>query len=125
VSVPVPVEKLQEAVGEYGRAAFLLTTGDDGRAKVASVEVSFVDDGISVNVGGGSAANAGTRPLVTLFWAPPAPGGYSLIVDATAAVADTTIRLTPTSGVLHRPAQPGQPSGHEGCGADCGPLFRT
>jgi hypothetical protein len=125
MSVPVPVEQLQEAVGEYGTAAFLLTTGADGRAKVASVEVAFADDAIEVEVGTGSAANAADRPLVTLLWPPPTLGGYSLIVDAGAAVEGTTVRLTPTRGVLHRPAAPGQPSGHDGCGADCEPLFPT
>jgi hypothetical protein len=123
MSVPVPVEQLQEAVAEYGTAAFLLTGGEDGRPKIASVEVSFVDDAIVVTAGGGSAANALARPLVTLFWPPPSPGGYSLIVDARAEVAGAAIHLTPTNGVLHRPAQPGQPAGRDGCAADCAPLF--
>jgi hypothetical protein len=125
MSVPVPVEQLQEAVAEYGTAAFLLTGGPDGRPKVASVEVAFVDERIEVSAGGGSAANAAARPLTTLLWPPPAPGGYSLIVDAEAEVDGATIRLTPTNGVKHRPAQSGQPSGREGCAADCAPLFTS
>jgi hypothetical protein len=123
VSVPVPVEKLQEASEEYGTAAFLLTTGNDGRAKVASVEVRFDGAGLALDVGGGSAANASARPLVTLFWPPPTPGGYSLIVDADATVDGATVRLAPSRGVLHRPATSGVPSGHDGCAADCEPLF--
>jgi hypothetical protein len=116
---------LEEAAAEYGRAAFLLTAGNDGRPKVASVEVEFGGGGVTVAVGGGSAANAAARPLVTLFWPPHTAGGYSLIVDAEAAVEGTWVRLTPTKGVLHRPAHGGQPSGRDGCASDCAPLFTT
>jgi hypothetical protein len=124
MSVPVPVEQLQEATAKYGSAAFLLTAGSDGRPKVASVEVEFDGGEITLAVGSGSAANAAAHRLVTLFWPPHTAGGYSLIVDAEAAVDGTTARLVPTRGVLHRPAHAGQPSGRDGCAADCAPLFQ-
>jgi hypothetical protein len=120
VSVPVPVEGLRDALSDYGTTAYVLTTGRDGRPKVASVEVAWAGDRLEAAAGDGSRANAADRPLVTLLWPPPEPGGYTLIVDASAEVDHERLVLTPTKGVLHRPAA--SPDHARACGSDCRPL---
>jgi hypothetical protein len=78
-----------------------------------------------MEVGNRSARNSSVRPQVSLLWPPNEPGGYSLIVDGTAALpsGDGRIAVTPTRAVLHRPAaapDPDKPS----CSADCVPILR-
>jgi hypothetical protein len=61
---------------------------------------------------------------VSLLWPPAEPGGYSLIVDGTAAagVREGRLAVTPTRAVLHRPASaPGD--ARPGCSADCVPIL--
>jgi hypothetical protein len=77
-----------------------------------------------VAIGRRSRTNAGARPLVSILWPAVDDDGFSLIVDATAALtvpADgDTLRLTPTHAVLHRPA-PGGPA-TASCDTDCRPV---
>jgi hypothetical protein len=83
------------------------TTSDaDGAPRLADAL-----DHLEVDAAGRTARNATARPQVALVWPPEVEGGYSLVVDADASVADdpTTasgvrITLRPTSAVLHRPA---------------------
>src|SRR4051794_19656466 len=110
--------------------AYLLTTGEEGRPHVIAVSPEFVAapngpesndttdsenalDHLEVDAGGRTARNAGARPQVALVWPPGVEGGYSLVVDADATVADDAstasgvrVTLRPTSAVLHRPAPP-------------------
>jgi hypothetical protein len=109
--------------------AYLLTTGDDGRPHVIAVSPAFLmagttstgtpaaPDHLEVDAGGRTARNAAARPQVALVWPPETEGGYSLVVDADASVADepagtsgVCITLRPTSAVLHRPAPAPAPS---------------
>jgi hypothetical protein len=132
MSIAVDIEALAERVVEYGPHPYLLTTSDDGRPHAVAVTVAWDGDGdgdghrLRAGVGRRSATNVTTRPLVSLLWAPVEPGGYSLIVDGTAAVelsgtgdpADSAVTVTPTRAVLHRPA-PGAATG-----SDCAPVTR-
>ena len=53
------------------------------------------------------------------MWPPVEPSGYTLLVDGTAAVDDSTITVTPNKAILHRPAA--GPDG-ERAGSDCVPV---
>ena len=58
-----------------------------------------------MSVGRGTARNAAARSAISLCYPPVDDGGYSLIIDGTAAVdGEATVRLAPTGAVLHRPA---------------------
>lgn len=130
MSVPVALEQLREEIGRYGPAAFFLTVGNEGRPHSVHLPVAWVDPGLlAVQPGRGTRDNARKRPLVSLLWPPPAPGDYSLIVDAEvvdAAEPDgsgaATVTVRPTRAVLHRAAAPAGP-GATAHGSDCVRVF--
>lgn len=118
MSVAVDRAGLSERIGEYGRAAFLVSVGDEG-PHVVSVRVSEVGTALVMAAGRGTRANIAARPAVTLLWPAPPGGAYSLVVDGAAAVApgeDGTVEVEPTSGVLHRVADA------SGTGPTCLPV---
>jgi hypothetical protein len=120
VSVQVDVGELADRIAEFG-FAYLVTVGDDHRAHL--VAVLPVLGGGSLVVGGlgrHSIANATGNPAVTLVWPPTEDGGYSLIVDGTATVADaSSVQVEPTKAILHRPAVAADGSR---TGSDCQPV---
>src|SRR5262249_21647 len=124
MSVPVPLERLPEAIAERGPSAYLLTVSDDGSPHAVHVPLQWEGDEIAVDVGRRSAANATVRPSVSLLFPVRREGDYSLIVDGTAIAAGAgapSVRIVPTRAVLHRPAIAPDPSASGG--ADCVPLF--
>jgi hypothetical protein len=125
MSIPVPLEGLRAALEERGGRAYVLTVCDDGRPHVVHGVVRWEGDILAAEVGKRSAANAATRPTVSLLYPVWFAADYSLIVDgnATVALRDDGPRLliTPTKAVLHRPAPAPDPS--SACGADCVPLY--
>jgi hypothetical protein len=121
VSVPIPLEKLREAVGERGPLAFLLTVSADTRPHAVQCPVRWDGEALAVTVGRRSAANASARPAVSLLYPARGASDYSLIVDGTAVMAANELRITPTAAVLHRPAA--LPDHAAPCGADCVPLL--
>ncbi|HET7721035.1 MAG TPA: pyridoxamine 5'-phosphate oxidase family protein [Acidimicrobiales bacterium] len=120
MSVPVDLDDLAARLAEH-RFAYLVTVGDDRRAHV--VAATPVLEGGHLVIGGlgrHSTANAAANAGVTLVWPPVTDGGYSLIVDGTAAVTgEATVAVVPAKAILHRPA-PG-PEGSR-CGSDCLPI---
>ena len=126
MSVPVPLEKLREAIGERGAVAFLLTVSDDGRPHAVQCPVRWDGDALAVEVGRRSAANAAARPNVSLLYPAQTATDYSLIVDGTATSGargeKPGLRIAPATAVLHRPAAAPDPA--SACGADCVPLLR-
>ena len=123
MSVPVSLERLGEEVTRFGLWPYLVTVSGDGRPHAVSAPVTW-DGTVFVGAPGRhSRANAADRPsAVTLLWPPYEPGGYSLIVDGSAAVnADDSLTVTPVTGVLHRTGPPRADSGPN-CTADCVPL---
>jgi hypothetical protein len=112
MSVPVALDQLHAALDEFGTVAYLLSAGGDGRPRCVSVALSWSGDQLMASVGKRTGANIGIQPLVSLLWPPVEPGGYSLIVDGSAAVtaeADgggAIITITPSNGVRHRNAEP-------------------
>jgi Pyridoxamine 5'-phosphate oxidase len=127
MSIPVALERLHEETLRCGPSAYLLTVADDGRPHAVATELAWAEGELVVKLGKRSASNLRARPLVSLLWPPLEAGGYSLIVDATAALEgegeEQRARLTPTRGVLHRPASGGVAL-KPGCSADCVPLLR-
>lgn len=121
----VDLERLAAALPDYPYA-YLITVDDDYRAHTVTVEPRLCGATLDVGlIGGRTRNNLARRADVTLLWPPPAPGGYSLIVDGTAEVsdpgdpADEAVRLgvVPTRALLHRDAD--SPSAAKGCLHDC------
>ncbi len=122
MSIPVAIEDLVAATGEYGWA-YLLTVRDDLRPHIVAVDPTWDDDQLVISVGRGTARNAAARSSISLCYPPVEEGAYSLIVDGDATVVgDDTVRFAPTGAVLHRPAVPGFGASSTGCGNDCEPV---
>ena len=125
MSIPVALERLETETRRFALAPYLLTVSEDARPHAVAVTVSWEGSALAMDVGRRSARNAAARSQVSLLWPPSEPGGYSLIVDGTAASASdrTRIAVTPTSAVLHRPAATAD-AAKPGCSADCVPILR-
>jgi hypothetical protein len=121
MSIPVALLDLP-SVAQTRPFAYLLTSKADGRPHGVAVTPDFVDGAMVTEAGRTTCRNAVERPLVSLIYPPVEPGGYSLIVDATASVVGEVVRLTATHAVLHRPAVADGPALKDGCRADCAPV---
>lgn len=121
MSISVDLAALDEAIAAHGGAAFLLTSGDDGRPHVSHVAVHLRDGVLEVAAGRRTARNVAARPAAVLLWPPVEPGGYSLIVDVQATVDGELARCAPERAVLHRPA-PQVTADPSTCGHDCRPV---
>ena len=123
MSVPVAIERLRQETRRFTLAPYLVTVNEDARPHAVAVDVTWESDTLAMNVGKRSANNCSARPQISLLWPPNEPGGYTLIVDGTAAsTADERISVTPTRAVLHRPAA-SPDSIKPGCTADCEPIL--
>ena len=123
----VDFQRLAAALDDY-RFAYLVTVNDDYRVHTVTVEPELREHVLEVGViGGQTRKNVEGRSDVTLLWPPSEPGGYSLIVDGRAAIADPTdsdddgaaLRVVPTRALLHRNADPNTPGSASGCLHDC------
>lgn len=122
MSIPVAIDDLAAATGEYGWA-YLLTVRDDLRPHIVAVTPEWDGDLLVMSVGRGTARNAAERSSISLCYPPVVDGGYSLIVDGAAAVdGESTVRFAPSGAVLHRPAPDGFSGSATGCGNDCEPV---
>lgn len=123
MSKPVDLDRLAAAIDTCRMDSYLLTSGDDGRPHTTAIRLRWHDGVLVGPCGRTSAHNATERPAVSLMWPPNEPGGYSLIVDATAQVADgeaRLIELTPVKALWHRPAEVPDPT--KTCAHDCKPV---
>jgi hypothetical protein len=124
MSAQVDLDRLAEALGDYG-FAYLITVSDDYRVRAVEVDPAFSGGVLDVGpVGEHTRANVSRRGTATLVWPPREPGGYSLIVDADAQIpadgdATDPLRLAPTRALLHRPLEPNAPEPASGHGYDC------
>jgi hypothetical protein len=120
----VDFKRLAAALDGYG-FAFLVTVDDEYRVHTVTVEPELREGVIDVGlIGGRTRKNVESRSAVTLLWPPSEPGGYSLIVDGRAEVADSdddtaALRIMPTRALLHRNADPNTPGSAKGCLHDC------
>ena len=104
MSVKVDLDQLAEALAGY-TFAYLVTVGDDYRAKTVAVSPVLTDGVLDVGpVGAGTRRNLSGHDTVTLLWPPPQPDGYTLIVDGQARCDGDAVHVIPASAVLHRPA---------------------
>jgi hypothetical protein len=107
----VDFKRLAAALGDY-RFAYLLTVDDQYRVHSVTVTPDLAEDAFDIGpIGNRTRRNVERHSAVTLLWPPTAPGGYSLIVDGAAAVADSDdaaarLRIVPTRALLHRNADP-------------------
>lgn len=129
MSIPVDLADLARALEDVGDG-YLLTTGSRG-VKAITVTASVVDGVVRVpGPSRGTSANLEADPSATLLFPPREPRGHTLLVDGTAEPVEDGFVLTPTSAVLHRPADhadhaEGVAEGEvrpSGCGHDCEPV---
>jgi hypothetical protein len=103
VSIAVPLDDLAREV-ERRAFAYLVTTSDDGRPHAVALVPVVADGALRFDAGGRTCRNATDRPAVSLVFPPTADDRFSLVVDGTAAVDGSTVVVTPTWAVRHRPA---------------------
>jgi hypothetical protein len=119
MSKPVNLDELAIRVRDFG-SAYLTTIGDNDRIHTVPVNPVMGKAGLSVaGLGRRTQANATARPGVCLVWPPRDADGYSLIVDGTALLEGTTLRLTPTRAILHKAALGDGAAEGDACLADC------
>lgn len=125
MSIPVELQGLADKIAERAMAPYLLTTGDDGRAHATAITLRWDEDVLVGPCGRTSGRNLAARPAVSILWPPDEPGGYSLIVDADAALNESDdarlVQLAPTHAILHRPAEVPDPT--TDCAHDCQPVL--
>jgi hypothetical protein len=113
-----------QAVARERSHAYVVTVAEDGSPHTVYAPVRWERAGLVAEVGARTAANAATRPAVSLLYPVRADGDYSLIVDGSAVVefagAAHHLHVTPTRAVFHRPGVPADPA--SSCGADCVPI---
>lgn len=133
MSIPVPLDELEQQLAGYG-VAYLLTVGESHRPHAVAVRPMLAGGRLSVpGPGRRTTANVLARPDVTVLWPPVEPGGYTLILDghADASAVDPQsgggdLQVRPSHAVLHRPADRAEagttPATGSECGNDCVPL---
>ncbi len=120
--------RLEDAIAQYGDEAFLLTVGPDG-PHTSSVRVRLHGNTVTCALSRSAGKNIASEPHVSLFWAPPEKGGYALIANGTASMAETvagvtTAKIALTKSVFHR-AGPRDETREGPCTADCQPIRRA
>tara|TARA_B110000438_G_scaffold250858_1_gene254936 strand:- start:425 stop:778 length:354 start_codon:yes stop_codon:yes gene_type:complete len=107
MSIKVTVSELAERVEEYGNAAFVVTSGENGKVKTIHVPVLIQNNLIFCTPGKGTLANIKESGPVTLIFPSPVSGGPSMIIDGIASISDLknkTLSIKIDAGVLHRPS---------------------
>jgi hypothetical protein len=127
VSTTPAFQRLGEEINRADRDPYLLTVTGEDRPHCSLTSVVSDESCLLVTAPSSwSESEALGHRSVTLLWPPAEPGGYSLIVDATAATADLDgprrLTLTPTRAVLHRRGEPAEPTGTT-CRSDCIPIL--
>src|SRR5437016_6038268 len=111
MSIRVELDEVRTVAAGQAPFAYLLTVSDDASPHAVAITPAIGAAEIALEAGNRSCANALARPNVSLLWPPARPDDYSLIVDGTASVDGSTIRIAPGRAVRHRPAPGG--------GSDC------
>ena len=117
MSIPVTDNDVPARREGYGSAAFLVTVGVDGSAKVVHVPVVWDASAgaFRCTPGGGTLRNLTKPGPVTLVFPPPADGDHSMLVDGIGRVAGGEVaEVEFIEGVLHRPA-PAAPGDQADC----------
>ena len=114
MSIQVELDEVRSVASGQAPFAYLLTVSEDGRPHLVALRPVIGDGSIECDAGKTSCRNAAARPAVSLLWPPAKFDDYSLIVDGSAVVDGSVVRITPTRAVRHRPAPGG--------GNDCAPV---
>ena len=117
MSIPVTGNDVPARLEEYGSAAFLVTVGVDGSAKVVHVPVVWDASASAFRCtpGGGTLRNLTKPGPVTLVCPPRAEGDHSMLVDGVGRVAGGEVaEVEFIAGGLHRPA-PASPGDQADC----------
>ena len=117
MSIKVELNDVQRIASQQAPFAYFLTVTDDQGAHLVAITPAFGDGVITLDAGNTSCKNASVRANVSLLWPPATFDDYSLIVDGRAEVDGSTVTITPTRAVRHRPAPGG--------GNDCAPVSLT
>ncbi len=107
MTIPVPPDRLAQAVARFDSAILITATAPGRFVKIHTVDPRVEDGELVVDHPRGSAiANAAADAHVTLVWAARERHGWSLIVDGLARTEDEGARLVVSTagGMLHRPA---------------------
>jgi hypothetical protein len=102
MSIPVPLAELAQTIARYS-LVYLLTISEGERVHAVAASAAVEGDRLRVPaLGRRSLANCAARRSVSLLWPPADEGGYSLIVDGDAELADGGVLIRPSRAVLHR-----------------------
>ncbi len=109
MSIPVTPAELGATAAARG-AAYVITTGPDGRPHVSHLTVVVEGAVVRCTPGRSTLRNAGAGGPVVLLW-PQDDDGYSLIADGTGSAGpDGALAVAVDRAVLHRPAPPSSPA---------------
>jgi len=127
MSIPVDIENLDEALEEYGKTAYLITTDSQAHPHITHVVLSKEADGFVCGLGRKTSANVIDRPSVALLRPPVTLGGHSLIVDGEMIVVEAEEgrvkgRFEAEAAILHRPAVNEGANTNGNCDSDCRPV---
>ena len=105
MSLKVELAYLPAKAAEYG-PGFLLSADGSAGPHAMHVRYAFTAEPVvaTCDVGRSAARNIEANPLVTLLWPPLEEGGYSLIADGEALVAEGIATIKMLGAVLHRHA---------------------
>ena len=106
MSIPVPLQELQQTQSRFGDYAYLLTVSAEATPRATSVRVEWQGDKLMVGTGRRSAANIAGNDQVAILWPPPTVGDYTLIVDGWADVQGPVVLIQPRSAILHVTQRP-------------------
>jgi hypothetical protein len=119
MSIQVKLDELATTLEKFP-FVYLLTVGEEPRPHIAALPARVADGVVKVTEAGQrSRGGVEGNELVTLLAPPYEAGGYSLIVDGTARLADGAVLVLPSRAVLHRPAPSPAASTAEACANDC------
>jgi hypothetical protein len=119
------LSQLRAQIATYEADPYLLTVSANGTPHCGAVTLDWdADQALIRSPGTWPGSQAAGYLKVSVLFPAAAPGGYTLIIDGTAAARSDagTLAISVTRAVLHRPAR--SPSQSEtSCGSDCRPVL--
>lgn len=104
MTIPVPLDRLERTLRRFGSATLIASRPGDWPRVVTVDPVVEGEDLLVPTPYENARAAVAAYPRVTLVWAPPQRHGFALIVDGTATVTGSDVRVVVDHAILHRPA---------------------